>query len=145
MHFQYAGLKVSLVIKSGNNCSTRSGTQNFFRWTCAVNIMYELCSFFLQNILLHVCQAAAFRKMHALLIATAFKGYALIAVALCAFHPCNLHLNHFPVCSIRSAVDNVVVSFLQGDLKGLWERREFFFSSNLKGYILLEKKHEIMN
>lgn len=95
--------------------------------------MYELCSFFPQNILLHVCKAAAFQKMHALLIATAFKGYTLIAIALCAFHPCNLHLSHFPVCSIRSAVDNVVVSFLQGDLKGLWERREFFFFLKSEG------------
>lgn len=103
--------------------------------------MYKLCSFFLQSILLQCSKAAAFQRMHPLLIATAFKGYTLIAIALCAFHPCHLHLSHFPVCSIRSTVDNVLISFLQGDLKNLWERREFlFFFLKSEGLYTSEKE-----
>lgn len=105
-----------------------------------VQLMGKLCSFFLQSILLHVCKAAAFQKMHPLLIATAFKGYTLIAIAVCVFHPCHLHLSHFPVCSICSEVDNVLVSFLQGWCEELVEKKRIFFSPKSEGLYTSEKE-----
>lgn len=50
----------------------------------------------------------------------------------CAFHPCHLHLSLFPVCSICSAVDNVLVSFLQDDLR-TWGKEENFFFPKSEG------------
>lgn len=114
-------------------CNVHSNRRNFPRWTCAVNVMYKLMLILSSKYTTPYLQSCSISKYwNPLLIATAFKGCTLIAIALCAFHPC-LHLSHFPVCSIHSAVDNVLVSFLQSDLKDLWERRELIFFPKSKG------------